>query len=227
MSGGVDLSSIGGGGLPKAGKGKGGGGGGGLSDTAQQAKDLQQRIKDLNLQIQFFGDDSLEAAERQRQLSEGIKAVNQPLADQAIAAARQLDALKAEKDALEKAKQARDEYAKSLAQAKSGITNSSFNTNVDLKKQLDSYSEQISLGRELNDVERQRIANAADLIQKQQEWRTAGFTDADIEQLSGILTEEQKRTLEILKQVQAKKELLEATKPTKISARISSKLSRS
>jgi hypothetical protein len=172
-------------------------------------------IGELNLKIQFFGDKSEVASVKQHLLSLGIKDVTSGLAGQAVSLAKNVDQLQAAADAAEKKKKADEDYQKGLAKAKSSIVNDAFNKNVDLGGQIQALRDQIQYGRELTDVEQQQITNFTELIKKQQEWRIAGFTEADVTAMSAILTDQQAVTLELVKQLQVQKDRIAAEEQLK------------
>jgi tape measure domain-containing protein len=75
-----------------------------LDNSAEIRRKTLELIKDLERELQFFGQKSEEAALRQKMLAAGIKDLNDPLAQQVILLARRKDALEhqAELDELER-----------------------------------------------------------------------------------------------------------------------------
>lgn len=175
-------------------------------EAIKQAKLLDDTIKNLNLQIQFYGDKSEVASVKQQLLRAGIDIENNTLAKQAIQLASVIDKKNQDVEADKKRKEALAEFAK----AKQAIDNAAIDERIGLGGTLKELQQQLELGRELTDVERQRISNAQALIQAQFEALRQGMTEEQVKELVDRLAYEQGVTLEIIKQIQAKRQLIEA-----------------
>lgn len=182
-----------------------------ISDEAKQAQDLAKRIKDARIELDFFGQKSEEAAVRQQLLKTGIFDVNKGLADTLIALAKDKDA----KIASAAADKLKADAAKRLADTLDGIKNAGIGTRDDLQGQLAAVNTQIALGRELNDVELTSINNKTALVQLQHQLEASGFSDSEVAQSLDALRTEQALTLELVKQLQARKDQLEAIRLAK------------
>lgn len=185
--------------------------------NAEDAKRIKQIIKDLSLQIDYFGQTSEEAGVKQRLMQQGVLLVNKELADQAIALGATLDKLKAAAKAKEEQKRIDDAFIKSaqdalLAQERGGPA-----TRIGLQGTLQELDQQIALGRELTDVERITIANRQELLLLEKALDELEYSDPEVKKLviQGIIEEAAKQqglTLELLKQRQAKSDLIAAEK---------------
>jgi len=183
--------------------------------NAEDAKRIKQIIKDLSLQIDYFGQTSEEAGVKQRLMQQGVLLVNKELADQAIALGATLDKLKAVAKAKEEQKRIDDAFIKSaqdalLAQERGGPA-----TRIGLQGTLQELDQQIALGRELTDVERITIANRQELLLLEKALDELEYSDPEVKKLviQGIIEEAAKQqglTLEIQKQIQAKRDLIAA-----------------
>jgi len=183
--------------------------------NAEDAKRIKQIIKDLSLQIDYFGQTSEEAGVKQRLMQQGVLLVNKELADQAIALGATLDKLKAVAKAKEEQKRIDDAFIKSaqdalLAQERGGPA-----TRIGLQGTLQELDQQIALGRELTDVERITIANRQELLLLEKALDELEYSDPEVKKLviQGIIEEAAKQqglTLELLKQRQAKSDLIAA-----------------
>ncbi|HEV7700485.1 MAG TPA: hypothetical protein VGO43_09690 [Pyrinomonadaceae bacterium] len=173
-----------------------------MTEEQKQAQELQRMIKDLNLQIEFFGDKSEVAATKQSLLRDGIDIVNNSMAKQAIGLAGLLDKKKADADADEKRKKLLEEYNKALQE----IKNTGIDNRVNLGGDERQLTKELELGRDLNDVELQQIANQVELTQKRLEAQRAGFSDSQVEDLIAQLGYEQEITGEFVKRVQILKD---------------------
>lgn len=182
-----------------------------ISDEAKQAQDLAKQIKDARIELDFFGQKSEEAAVRQQLLKTGIFEVNKGLADQLINLAKDKDA----KIASAAADKLKADAARRLADTLDGIKNTGIGTRDDLQGQLAAVNQQIALGRELNDVEQTSIDNKIALVQLQHQLEASGFSDSEVAQAVDALRTEQALTLELVKQLQVRKDQLEAIRLAK------------
>lgn len=180
--------------------------------NAEDAKRIKQIIKDLSLQIDYFGQTSEEAAVKQRLMQQGVLLVNKELADEAIALGATLDKLKAVAKAKEEQKRIDDAFIKSaqealLAQARGGPA-----TRIGLQGTLQELEQEIALGRDLTEVERLAIANRQELLLLEKALNELEYSDPEVKKLiiQAIIDEakeQQNLTLEIQKHIQAKRDL--------------------
>jgi hypothetical protein len=177
-----------------------------LTDEQKQAQELTKIIQDLNLQIQFFGDKSEEAGIKQQLLKMGIFEVNKAAASQATELGKNLDVLEKKAQADKKAADHAEELAKTLK----GIEEAARQERDQAGGTLQELNQQIALGRELNLVEKQGIADTVERIKLQHQMETDGFSDKEIANAIQRLTAEQKITFEIYKQIQADQERIAA-----------------
>ncbi len=154
---------------PKPGKAPriGGAGGGApkITEEQKQAQDLQRTINSLRGEIEFFGQDTEVAALQQRYFGEAMLGANQVLFDQAKGLAANIDKLKADKTAREDAAAAQKKYDDALRGIGEGITKSKTDSRNEGVQQLSQLQKEIELGRELNDVDLQHIANVRELTE--------------------------------------------------------------
>ena len=180
-----------------------------LEETKRQADQLRGIITDLELRTQYYGDKTEVAAVKQQIFKMKIQGVNQALADQAVEAAKALDAVQKKAKADEDAKKAAEEFQKTL----DAITNAGKQQQDHLSGTLEELRQQVSLGRELTLVEKQTIANKTEQIAKQHELEAANkYTPQQISLLLRELGVQQNITLEIYKQIQAEQEKVDAKK---------------
>lgn len=115
-----------------------------------------------------------------------------------------------------------EDYRKKVADAKASLISTGLNERFGISEQTKILQEQIDKGRELTAIEAQQIKNQIELIKYQTELKAANFSQDDIETLSKMLSVEQQRTLELLKQsgipkaqIDAQKQGVEASKTAK------------
>ena len=83
-------------------------------DAAKLNVSIASTIKDLSLQIQFYGDASQVAATKQQLIRQGVSDFNSEAAKSALFLAQTLDALKENEEATKRIKEQQDEYANKL-----------------------------------------------------------------------------------------------------------------
>lgn len=182
-----------------------------ISPEDQQRIDLIKQIKDANIELDFFGQKSEEAAVKQQLLKKGIFDVNQSLADSLIALAKDKDAKIAAAAATELGKKADEKLAAALKAIKASGAGEQAGITGDIAK-LDT---QISLGRELNDVEAAAIDNRIELVKLGIQMKADGFKPDEIKLAQSVLSAEQQVTLELIRQRQSRQDNLEAIRLTK------------
>lgn len=170
-----------------------------ISDEAKQAEEFKRLITDLDLRVQFFGETSEESSVRQQLLRKGIFSVNQELADQAIKLAKVIDKKKEDADRTKFLEQAEKDHEKRLQ----AIKDEGFQSRVGVMQQIQYAQQQLSLGRELTLVEKQRIDNTAELVRKTYEWTQAGLSKTKIDEAQAQLLSEQEETLKRIQTLQA------------------------
>lgn len=180
--------------------------------VAEDAERTRQIIKDLNLQIQYFGQTSEEAGVKQRLMQQGVLLVNKGLADQAIALGATLDKLKAAAKAKEEQKRIDDAFIKSAQEALLAQERGGPATRIGLQGTLQELEQEIALGRDLTEVERLAIANRQELLLLEKALNELEYSDPEVKKLiiQAIIDEakeQQNLTLEIQKQIQAKRDL--------------------
>lgn len=179
-----------------------------LTDQQKQAQELNRMLKDLNIEIEFFGQKSEEAAMKQQLLRMEIFGTNQGLADQLIKLAIDKDALIAGAEATEKFEEARKKLREAFAAERAGLQAASYNENVGIRAEINKLDDQIRLGRELTAVEERRIDNMAQRLIYERELQLYGYRPDQIAELVSILEHEQEKTLELVEQVQTRRELI-------------------
>jgi hypothetical protein len=177
-----------------------------LTDAQKQAQELTRMLTDLNLQVQFFGQRSEEASIKQRLLKMGIFDVNKAASEQAIALGKQLDALAA---TAEKTKQAA-EAQKAFDDAMNAIKSTGQDEQTRAGGTLQELQQQLSVKRELTDVEKQSIANIQERIIAQHQYEREVKSDEQISKLIQELRVQQNLTLEIYKQIEAEQKKIAA-----------------
>jgi hypothetical protein len=177
-----------------------------LTDAQKQAQELTRMLTDLNLQVQFFGQRSEEASIKQRLLKMGIFDVNKAASEQAIALGKQLDALAA---TAEKTKQAA-EAQKAFDDAMNAIKSTGQDEQTRAGGTLQELQQQLSVKRELTDVEKQSIANIQERIIAQHQYEREAKSDEQISKLIQELRVQQNLTLEIYKQIEAEQKKIAA-----------------
>lgn len=136
-----------------------------LTDQQKQAIELQRIIKDLTADIAFFGQDTEEAALQQKFFEVALLGTNKALFDQARDLARNKDAQKAKQKADEDAAEAAQKYADTIKQFREEGIQSTFDAQNNNAQEMWQLSQQIELGRELNDVDLQQIQNSRELVE--------------------------------------------------------------
>lgn len=162
-----------------------------LRKTIQaQTDEMSKRVYDLQFQNANFGKITEEAKMRHELFGKSIFAVNLTLRDQLIALAADKDALIANAEAAKKAEEAR----KKFNEAVDTVKNSGFDQRTAITAQNWELSKQLELGRELTDLEKNHIANAAAITTETEKARRAGFTQVQIATIIDELIKEQLKT---------------------------------
>jgi hypothetical protein len=117
------------------------------------------------------------------------------------------DSAKVQKDIADKAKKDAEEFRKAV----DSVTKGGTDDRTRLGGTLQELEQQISLGRELTDVEKQQIANKQALILAQHQYESDGkFSEQQISELLQELRVQQDLTTEIQKQIDAKRRKIAA-----------------
>lgn len=162
-----------------------------LRKTIQaQTDEMRKRIYDLQFQNANFGKITEEAKMRHELFGKTIYSVNLALRDQLIALAKDKDELIANAEAAKKAEEAR----KKFNEAVDTVKNSGFDQRTAITAQNWELTKQLELGRELTDLERNHIANAAAITTETEKARRAGFDQAQIAKIIDELIKEQLKT---------------------------------
>ncbi len=105
--------------------------------------------------------------------------------------------------------------AKELADATKQLIDSGFNKRLQISEQIKSTQEELRLGRDLTDVEKQQIQNSIELIKAEQDWNTAKKSANKIESLRNTLLLEQSDTLRLVTKAEEERNKLIAAKNSK------------
>jgi hypothetical protein len=151
-----------------------------ITEQQKQYQELQRLLTSLNAEIEFFGQETEEARVRQKYFGETILGTNNALFDQAIAAAQNIDALKAKKKAEEDVAKAAKDHADAIRQINDQIDQSTFNKQNDTVEQLYVLTKEIELHRELNPFELQQIANLREMVELEEQLRQANASPEEI-----------------------------------------------
>lgn len=174
-----------------------------LTDEQKQAKKFAELLADLRMKMDFFGDSSEEAATKQKLLRIGITDLNGVMAMQAIEIARGIDLKKADAEAAKKADEANKRLAASLEGIRNQTISGALSTQFGLEGSLQEIDQQIALGRDLNEVEKQTIANMIQRRELLQQLTDLGvdLNSKEAKEILAILDARQKDNLELLKSI--------------------------
>lgn len=186
-----------------------------VPDDVKQREELLKMVRDLNIEIQFFGNNTEEAAMKQQLLKRGLFETNIDVANQLVALAAQKDRLKESADAAEKAAKVAAELKEAYNDFNIEIRNGAVDQRVQLGEVFRIQQQQLELGRDLTAVEEQQQVNITEIYQKTLEWQRAGMTNKQVQELQAKLLEEQAATLKLIAGIEDRRTQINANRLAK------------